>query len=42
MKADRFEDLNIYKGARSLAKDIYGISKLEQFAKDFYLTNQIR
>ncbi|OGF44265.1 MAG: hypothetical protein A2231_02025 [Candidatus Firestonebacteria bacterium RIFOXYA2_FULL_40_8] len=42
MKADRFEDLNIYRGARVLAKDIYEISKLPEFGKDFYLLNQIR
>ena len=42
MKAKRFEDLNIYKQARELTHDIYGITKSSGFQKDFYLTNQIR
>ncbi|OGF46903.1 MAG: hypothetical protein A2452_07040 [Candidatus Firestonebacteria bacterium RIFOXYC2_FULL_39_67] len=42
MKAERFEDLNIYKEARVLAKDIYEISRLPGFEKDFYLVGQIR
>ncbi len=42
MKAKRFEDLNIYKQARELTHDIYGITKSSGFQNDFYLINQIR
>lgn len=38
----RFEDIDGWKMARELTKDIYSISATGNFAKDFGLCNQIR
>lgn len=38
----RFEDLNIWKEATSLAVEIYRISNKQQFMKDFGLRDQLR
>jgi four helix bundle protein len=42
MKVERFEDLEIWKEARVLCKDIFGITIKEPFCKDFKLRDQIR
>jgi four helix bundle protein len=42
MKIERFEDLEIWKEARVLCKDIFGITVKEPFCKDFKLRDQIR
>ncbi len=42
MKIERFEDLEIWKEARILCKDIFGITVKEPFCKDFKLRDQIR
>ncbi len=42
MKIDRFEDLEIWKEARSLAKEIYQITLQDSFSKDFRFVGQIR
>jgi four helix bundle protein len=42
MKIERFEDLEIWKEARILCKDIFGITLKEPFCKDFKLRDQIR
>lgn len=42
MKIERFEDLEIWKEARSLCKFIFEITEKEPFNKDFKLRDQIR
>ena len=42
MKADRFEDLVIYRNARLLTGEIYEITNKEKFSRDYYLVNQMR
>jgi four helix bundle protein len=42
MKVERFEDLEIWQLARELCKDVYQITNIGAFAKDFKLRNQIR
>jgi four helix bundle protein len=42
MKVERFEDLEIWKEARLLAKFIFGLTLQEPFSKDFKLRDQIR
>lgn len=42
MKIERFEDITVWKDARSLSKQIYSVSKLGEFSKDFGLRDQIR
>lgn len=37
-----FEDLEIWKEARNLSKEIYGLTRLSDFAKDYGLADQIR
>ncbi len=41
-KIKRFEDIEAWKKARKLTKEIYKISSTGQFAKDFGLKDQIR
>ena len=41
-RIDRFEDLEVWKLARSLASLIYNASSLGNFARDFALRDQIR
>lgn len=41
-KIDRFQDLEGWKMARKITKEIYEISKQEKFSRDFALCNQIR
>ena len=42
MKAERFEDLEIWKRARSLAKSIYCLVKASGISKDYGLKDQIQ
>lgn len=41
MKATCFEDLKIWKEARELSKEIYVISRLPEFSKDYRFVGQI-
>ena len=41
-KIERFEDIEAWKKARELTKEIYKISSAGAFAKDFSLKDQIR
>ena len=41
MKATCFEDLVIWQEARNLSKDIYSISRLPEFSKDYRFIGQI-
>ena len=41
MKATCFEDLKIWKEARELSKEIYIISRLPEFSKDYRFVGQI-
>lgn len=38
----RFEDLEIWKMARALVKEVYDVTKKKEFAKDFGFKDQIR
>jgi four helix bundle protein len=42
MSVKNFEDLNVWKEARKLTREIYQITKTEKFFKDFSLRDQIR
>ncbi len=42
MKVRYFEDLKIWKDSRELVKNIYDISKNENFSKDYGLKDQLR
>jgi four helix bundle protein len=42
MKIERFEDLEIWKGARDLCKRIFEITSIEPFSTDFKFRDQIR
>lgn len=42
MKFNRFEEIDVWKLARELVKDIYSITELQSFSKDFGLKDQIR
>lgn len=39
---DRFEDLDVWKEARALTREVYGITLGSGFGKDFPLRDQIR
>ncbi len=41
-RIQRFEDLEAWKIAREVAKEVYRVSQNERFAKDFGLKDQIR
>jgi four helix bundle protein len=41
-KLRRFEDMEVWKSARNLAKDIYAVSKKPLFLHDYSLRDQIR
>jgi four helix bundle protein len=41
-KIEKFEDIEAWKKARELAKEIYAISNEGPFARDFGLRDQIR
>ena len=42
MKAESFEDLNVWQKARELCSMIYTLTKGKEFERDFGLVNQIR
>ena len=42
MQVKNFEDLEIWKDARILAREIYQLTKDSKFSKDFVLRDQIR
>ena|SRR4030042_6446403 len=42
MKANCFEELNIWKSSRIFAKEIYSVTQKGKFLKDFSLTNQFQ
>lgn len=42
MQIKTFEDLEVWKEARSLTREIYGLSKAPKFSKDFGLRNQMQ
>jgi four helix bundle protein len=41
-RIERFEDLIAWQKARELSKNIYGVTKIGEFFKDFGLREQIR
>jgi four helix bundle protein len=41
-KIKKFEDIDSWKRARTLAKEIYDVTAREKFARDFGLKDQIR
>lgn len=41
MKATSFEDLRIWQNARELVKEIYSITRLPEFSKDYRFVGQI-
>lgn len=41
-KIEKFQDLEAWKMARKITKEIYDISKQDKFSRDFALVNQIR
>lgn len=42
MKIERFEDIEAWKHARSLARAVYEATRSERFARDYGLCNQIQ
>jgi len=42
VKAERFEDLLAWQKARALTKEIYLLTRLEPFARDYGLSGQIQ
>lgn len=42
MKIQKFEDLNIWKDSLELTKEIYGLTSIGKFAKDYGLKDQIQ
>ena len=41
-KIERFEDIEAWQKARELVKEVYDITKLPEFRRDFALQDQIR
>jgi hypothetical protein len=41
-KIERFEDLEIWKQAKDLCKEVYILTNKESFSKDFSLKDQIK
>lgn len=41
-KIERFEDIQAWQKARVLTNDLYAITKISHFSKDFFLRDQIR
>ena len=41
MKATCFEELKIWQEARELSKDVYAVSRLPEFSKDYRFVGQI-
>lgn len=42
MKIDRFEEIEAWKAARELTREIYALTRQEAFSKDFGLRDQIQ
>ena len=42
MRIEKFEEIESWKLARELTKEIYGVTKLNNFSKDFGLKDQIQ
>ena len=42
MRVQRFEDLDVWKAARQLARTIYSVSSRGRFARDLWLRSQIQ
>lgn len=42
MRIKRFEEINAWQEARKLTNMVYEVTKHQNFAKDFGLTDQIR
>ncbi|OGF47420.1 MAG: four helix bundle protein [Candidatus Firestonebacteria bacterium RIFOXYC2_FULL_39_67] len=42
MKVNTFEELDIYKRARELTKEIYTLTKYKEFSRDYGLKDQIQ
>lgn len=42
VRVERFEELEVWKAARRLAKDVYGMTREGAFARDFGLRDQIQ
>jgi four helix bundle protein len=42
MKIERFEDIEAWKAARELVRDVYQVSRNERFERDFGLRDQVR
>ena len=42
MKATSFEDLKIWQSARELSKEIYTVTRLPEFSKDYRFVGQIK
>ena len=41
-KITRFEDLTCWQEARKIVKDIYEVSRINEFRKDFGLADQVK
>ena len=41
-KVERFEDLIAWQKAKQLAKDVYEVTRIGAFSRDFGLSNQIQ
>jgi len=41
-KIEKFEDLDVWKGAKKLCQKIYDITNREPFSKDYRFKDQIR
>jgi len=39
---NKYENLSVWKTARGIVNEIYSITKISPFSKDFVLVNQIR
>ncbi len=42
MKINKFEDIEVWKEARELTKEIYALTKKPTFSRDYSLVDQIR
>ena len=42
MKIERFEDIEAWKAARELTREIYALTRQEAFSKDFGLRDQVQ
>ena len=42
MKIEKFEELESWKTARDLTNEVYSITKMDKFSKDYGLKDQIQ